>query len=102
MTRNEQVRIAEQTSCPICFGDFGPPEELGIRTPDTLLQCVTTECKHAYCGECILNVCAMEEPEYSGRCAVCRGGISLKTVFFLAHAKDDPRDLKVVKLFPDL
>lgn len=52
--------------CPICFVPWG---EEAVK--------VVTECDHAICIQCIMNICKMRPPSTEGECAICRDAVTL-------------------------
>ncbi|CAD7957282.1 unnamed protein product [Amoebophrya sp. A120] len=86
-----QIRLMDMSSCPICFEDFSNDVE----------KCVTSECGHAYCRACALNICSMEAPRYTGKCAVCRKNFSLRNMFCVTTKKDGS-SMALVRCFEQL
>jgi hypothetical protein len=51
------------TECPIC-----------LESHDSN-NCVTTNCKHSYCGDCFKNMISMLKPYHSPLCPLCRSSV---------------------------
>ena len=55
--------LDNSTECPIC-----------LESHDSN-NCVTTNCKHSYCGECFKNMITMLKPYHSPICPLCRSSV---------------------------
>jgi hypothetical protein len=55
--------LDNSTECPIC-----------LESHDSN-SCVTTNCKHSYCGDCFKNMINMLKPYHSPICPLCRSSV---------------------------
>lgn len=55
--------LDNSTECPIC-----------LESHDSN-SCVTTNCKHSYCGDCFKNMITMLKPYHSPICPLCRSSV---------------------------
>jgi hypothetical protein len=55
--------LDNSTECPIC-----------LESHDSN-SCVTTNCKHSYCGDCFKNMITMLKPYHSPLCPLCRSSV---------------------------
>lgn len=94
----DQIRVAEVDECPICFESFvecgGNPNihSNGQR----VIKCITAECGHAFCKSCVLNLSAMQAPDYLGRCAVCRMQFSTRKLFYIYTNDQGGQELRLL------
>ena len=55
--------LDNSTECPIC-----------LESHDSN-NCVTTNCKHSYCGDCFKNMISMLKPYHNPICPLCRSSV---------------------------
>jgi len=92
LSAEDQERLAEVNECPICFESFLTRDGNG----EGLIKCITAECRHAYCKNCVLNVGAMNPPHYKGNCAVCRTEFSTRKLMYVNTNEGGVQELKLL------